>query len=346
MEEISGISAAKAGGKRCGQGMPPVFWCMLLLYGGAAGCAAAAGLRAMAGICLACAVLQGAALVLLHLCRFGAAGLVFSVSVVFGMLAAAGSGDGALTGFWVLPGVLVQMLPYASRGARRLAAGAMAACFAVCVCGFLFVPAPLADMGAGRALTALCMGMPAVAALLFCYACLRGGQAGHRTLNEQLRHDAYYDALTGLCNRRCGEMVLRRLCTKADAPRCCVAMLDVDDFKAINDRFGHMAGDYVLRQVTDAVCRMLRTGDYVFRWGGEEFLFLLRDVDAGRAHGMMDCIRAALETKRLCVRGEPLAVTVTIGVSVLDLHDVRGSIDRCDAKMYDGKRSGKNRVVV
>ena len=348
MGEQFGPYAADGGAHSCGQSMLPVFWSTLVFLAAAAICAAAAGLRAMAVVCALCATLQLFTLTLLYTQRKQAAGLLFSLGMACGMIASAAAGCGLIAGFWALPGVLLQMLPYAARRARRMAGVVVAAGLAACLIFPFLIPAPQFSAGAGRVLATVSLGGPAAAVILFCYAMLRSGaQAGrHAAMNEQLRRDAYYDVLTGLRNRRSCEQTLRSVAGRPDAACCCLAMLDVDDFKAVNDRYGHLAGDYVLQQITGTVRRMLRRQDVVFRWGGEEFLFLLRDVDPETAHGIMDRIRAALENRQLRVRGRLLEATVTIGVAPFDPHDISGSIDRCDAKMYDGKRGGKNCVVV
>ncbi|MCM5679750.1 GGDEF domain-containing protein [Schlegelella sp. S2-27] len=163
----------------------------------------------------------------------------------------------------------------------------------------------------------------------------------------RLEHLATRDELTGLPNRREALRVLRAECERADrnGSRLCVAMVDADHFKHINDQHGHHTGDDVLRELSGALQAALRTADHVFRYGGEEFLVLLVDCDAADPLAPVERARAAVAAHpwdRL-VRG--LRVTVSIGSAQRQPHEaVEQVLRRADAALYEAKTQGRNRV--
>lgn len=163
---------------------------------------------------------------------------------------------------------------------------------------------------------------------------------------EKSKDEANTDPLTGLLNRRYANTFFKRLSAGQLEQLWCVAMLDIDDFKRINDANGHQVGDGVLMLIGDFIKTSLRKRDFVFRWGGEEFLILLKDVDVVTAFHTLDKLRGRLESENLEIHDKTFKVTVTIGVCPLDIQHVEQSIDRCDRLMYKGKIAGKNRVVM
>lgn len=348
MEEPVGQPALKPGSPACAAGIPAVAWCGLLLYGVLFVCAALFRLRGMQIACLPGVGVQALVLVLAGRRQYLGAGLLFSLqSGVYALLGPV-LGVGGSAGAFVLPALMLQMLPYGSRALRRLVAAFLTAGLGVCLT-VSFLSGPPAVGGRGMMVFgSLFLAFHITAACLVSFFGMRAAPAsgGRGCTVDQLRYEAYRDALTGLYNRRYCEMALRRLRTWPGEGTWCVAMMDVDDFKAINDRYGHPVGDSVLRRMAGVISRTLRVQDYVFRWGGEEFLFLLRDVDPEQAGHILERIRCGLEQCPVRARGETVAVTVTIGAALLDVHDIQGSVDRCDRKMYEGKRQGKNVVMV
>lgn len=163
---------------------------------------------------------------------------------------------------------------------------------------------------------------------------------------EISRNEANTDLLTGLFNRRYADTFFSMLSAGQLEQVWCVAMLDIDDFKLLNDTHGHQAGDSVLKFVSDYIKSTLRKSDLVFRWGGEELLILLKDVDIAIAFRILDRIRGNIELESIKAHDSTLKVTVTIGVCPLDIHHIERSIDTCDRLMYKGKTSGKNVVVM
>jgi diguanylate cyclase (GGDEF)-like protein len=136
--------------------------------------------------------------------------------------------------------------------------------------------------------------------------------------------------------------VTRTLHSKKDL---CLMMIDVDNFKLFNDRYGHIAGDRVLVAVAEALREYLRPTDLVARFGGDEFAVLLPDLMVKQARQTAERIRqqiAALSPASLST-----AITVSIGIaSKTDDDDVATLVQRADAAMYDAKEAGRNRVAV
>ncbi|HHT24762.1 MAG TPA: GGDEF domain-containing protein [Clostridiaceae bacterium] len=163
---------------------------------------------------------------------------------------------------------------------------------------------------------------------------------------KKIQGEANTDPLTGLFNRRYADNFFNKLRTSQIEQDWCVAMLDIDNFKLINDTYGHQIGDVVLMLLSNLIKKSLRKTDYVFRWGGEEFLILMKDIDVSVAFNILDKLRTKLESENLAVGDNILKITVTIGVCSLDIHDMEQSIYECDHLMYKGKISGKNKVVM
>lgn len=156
------------------------------------------------------------------------------------------------------------------------------------------------------------------------------------------------DALTGLPNRRYFDEYVGLLAQRRRAGDALgVLMVDIDRFKALNDRYGHTTGDAVLRAVAGAIVAAVREDDVPVRFGGEEFVVLLRNPDPRVAVEIGERIRAAVRGLDLGALGVP-AVSVSIGVAVGDAPDeaVASLIDIADAALYRAKRAGRDRVVM
>lgn len=163
--------------------------------------------------------------------------------------------------------------------------------------------------------------------------------------NAELRRLAWRDALTALPNRLAGLERLKeefaRMVRSGHASS--VLMMDVDLFKPINDTHGHGVGDEVLVHVADVIRSSLRVGDFVARFGGEEFMALLPDTDLEGAAVVAEKIRAALESQPQPTVGR---VTISIGATLAMPHDeeMDVAVRRADAALYEAKRGGKGRV--
>jgi diguanylate cyclase len=126
----------------------------------------------------------------------------------------------------------------------------------------------------------------------------------------------------------------------------CLAILDVDDFKALNDRYGHATGDQALIHLSSVVRRALRPSDIIARYGGEEFVILLPETNVENAAAVMQRTQRELTRHFFMHDNERLLLTFSVGVAERrageDQHNI---IDRADAALYLAKRQGKNQVV-
>ena len=163
---------------------------------------------------------------------------------------------------------------------------------------------------------------------------------------EELEAQAYTDALTGLYNRRYADLFFNDVKTDRPVLSWCVAIMDIDDFKNVNDTWGHSAGDTVLRTVSKIMKKNLRKTDLLIRWGGEEFLLFLENVDEEEAYNLLEKLRKTLKDARIHVNSDVIRFTVTIGAEMLDIENLPMSIENCDKKLYIGKNSGKDKVVI
>ena len=126
-----------------------------------------------------------------------------------------------------------------------------------------------------------------------------------------------------------------------------VMLADVDHFKAINDRHGHLVGDEVLVGVARLLEDGLRASDMAVRWGGEEFLMVLRGCDLGEAQRIAENLRQKIATTPLVVNGQRIEVTLSFGVSQFDGGDaIDGTIAQADAALIRAKEGGRNQVWV
>jgi diguanylate cyclase (GGDEF)-like protein len=164
---------------------------------------------------------------------------------------------------------------------------------------------------------------------------------------RQAERNAHTDALTGLGNRHWMRTMFERELTRTHHSKksLCLMMIDVDNFKNFNDRYGHIAGDRVLAAVADALREFLRPTDLVARFGGDEFAVLLPELKVNQARQTAERIRqqvAALSPPSLST-----AVTVSIGIAMRSGDDdVATLVQRADAAMYQAKEGGRNRVAV
>jgi diguanylate cyclase (GGDEF)-like protein len=167
-------------------------------------------------------------------------------------------------------------------------------------------------------------------------------------LRAELAEDAVRDPLTGLHNRRHLDRVLAGdLDPGARADRLAVVTLDIDHFKAVNDRFGHAAGDTVLTAVARLLQASVRDGDTAVRLGGEEFLLLLPGADREQALRRAEEMRRGVAAVIHAFGGEQIQVTVSAGVAVRpdDAASAESLLEAADRALYTAKSTGRDRVV-
>jgi diguanylate cyclase (GGDEF)-like protein len=168
-------------------------------------------------------------------------------------------------------------------------------------------------------------------------------------LHRVVEHQALVDGLTGLANRRHAQETLETELARAERFGGGVALVfcDLDAFKDVNDRHGHLAGDDVLRELALVLRDTVRAVDLAARWGGEEFALLLPGTDASGAAQLAERARAALEERTiLSQEGEPIHVTASFGVAASPEHGhgAEELLRAADRALYEAKRRGKNRV--
>jgi len=164
---------------------------------------------------------------------------------------------------------------------------------------------------------------------------------------RDLKDAAFIDSLTGLCNRRSIEERLGEAAEHCEEvrQRTAVVFMDIDHFKAINDTWSHAIGDVALRMVAETVLLSLRSYDFVGRWGGDEFVLILGNVDENGAREICERCRALIERSHLYHEGHRVQVTCSVGFAMFRHGDNRESVlRRADAQMYACKRNGGNRV--
>jgi diguanylate cyclase (GGDEF)-like protein len=165
---------------------------------------------------------------------------------------------------------------------------------------------------------------------------------------ERVRQLAYIDGLTGIFNRRYFEMRIAEEMERARryGSSLAVIMLDIDHFKRLNDEFGHLLGDEVLRQVSSVFSQQLRKIDVVCRYGGEEFAVLLPQTTAEQAFSVAEKLRREVAGYRF--PGVPRAITISAGTAAHPFHgNFRDEVIRAaDAALYAAKQAGRNCVRV
>jgi diguanylate cyclase (GGDEF)-like protein len=167
-------------------------------------------------------------------------------------------------------------------------------------------------------------------------------------LHRIVRQQALVDGLTGLANRRQAERSLDTELARAErfGGPLAVVLVDLDDFKEVNDRHGHLVGDDVLRELASVLRATVRSVDIAARWGGEEFVLILPGTDAAGATLLAERARAALAGRTILTQeGVPVRVTASFGVASCPEHGLGPELLRAaDSALYQAKSLGKNRV--
>lgn len=170
---------------------------------------------------------------------------------------------------------------------------------------------------------------------------------GYREHLEEQRQKALLDPLTGLPNRAAwSEQVEREMLDwQENSGHLAMAILDLDHFKRINDNYGHLAGDKVLKIVADQLRKRLRGRDFIARFGGEEFVLLLPQTTPAVAAQMAEVLRATVEACPFHFKGERVVITTSIGLGAFRSGERSDQVlKRADAALYRAKDQGRNRV--
>ncbi|PBQ07308.1 hypothetical protein CCL17_00080 [Pseudomonas congelans] len=170
---------------------------------------------------------------------------------------------------------------------------------------------------------------------------------GFRTHLEEQRQKALIDPLTGLPNRAAwGERLEQEMARwQEEKNSLLVCILDLDHFKRINDGYGHLAGDKVLKIVANVLSKRLRADDFMARFGGEEFVMLLPATPPATGLTLLDELRAAVESCPFHFKGERVTITVSIGLTAFRPSEKSDTaIKRADQALYKAKENGRNRI--
>jgi len=189
----------------------------------------------------------------------------------------------------------------------------------------------------------------AVSLLAFFYAFLRASaELTMDTMNRNYRNLANTDELTKLANRRRMTDVLYQEVSRSQRNQRTFSIInfDIDQFKKINDTYGHDVGDKILRAIPDIVHTVLRTPDICARWGGEEFLVLLPETDLAGAKRVAERLRVAFEQYRL--QHNDVSITITISLGVFEFghaENLEDCLKQADKNLYEAKAVGRNCVI-
>ena len=163
--------------------------------------------------------------------------------------------------------------------------------------------------------------------------------------NEKLTYCSDHDLMTGLFNRRFFEHIMQRNKTENEN-KYTIAIFDIDDFKKVNDTYGHQAGDAVLKAVSSIIEESYDNEFVTVRWGGEEFVLYMPQTDEIRAYEHLTYLRKRIENNIVEFDNQKIKVTVTVGMCTgTNLTDYELVIRNADDRLYYGKRNGKNCVV-
>ncbi len=166
---------------------------------------------------------------------------------------------------------------------------------------------------------------------------------------EALREQATHDPLTGLWNREEILRILKQELSRAERENghVSIIMADLDHFKNVNDSYGHMAGDAVLRLTTKRMTALLRSYDYIGRYGGEEFVIVLPGCDRESAAAFAERLRLCIGEENMDIPEGMIPLTISLGVATCSRqksHDVDSLIQAADQALYRAKENGRNRV--
>lgn len=164
---------------------------------------------------------------------------------------------------------------------------------------------------------------------------------------EELEIQGTKDGLTGIYNKKTITTIMELLIknNRNEQNGLSAAFLDIDHFKTVNDRYGHLAGDMILRDLALIIQKSIRSKDFCGRFGGEEFLILLTNTNAKESWLACERIRRAIESTDFLIDDNCIKISVTIGLAFAKTRDsTDGLIRRADQQLYQGKKNGRNRT--
>lgn len=189
----------------------------------------------------------------------------------------------------------------------------------------------------------LSLEIPCIIGIVFVHYIMTAFYLDHYRVTQKLKMSMITDPLTMVYNRHLLEKIVSDNTLKIQSPgeKITLAMLDIDDFKKINDDNGHYTGDLALYFIGQKLNNEAHEGDYVIRYGGEEFVLILRNCGADEAYNRMEQLRVDIEN----AKDTPVPFTVSMGVSEYagDYYDALMKVDKA---LYKAKNTGKNKVVV
>ncbi len=167
---------------------------------------------------------------------------------------------------------------------------------------------------------------------------------------KKLEQEVLQDPLTGIHNRRAYEKRLQHEVDRFQRYGQVFSLLlfDVDEFKAVNDRYGHMAGDKCLQEISGRVQKILRASDFMARYGGDEFIILLPGVGKSKLSVVAEKVRAEVKNLRFLYQGQPIHLSLSLGGSEIHWDDSSGEslFNRADGALFEAKKGGRNRAVI
>ena len=170
-----------------------------------------------------------------------------------------------------------------------------------------------------------------------------------KTENLQLYKESISDKLTGLYNRRYFDETIEKeigLCRRDKDNQLSLLIIDIDHFKLINDKYGHDAGDYVLKRASECISGSIRKTDLAFRFGGEEFCVLMSGSNIENTNMVATKILNNFQDMTICYEKIKIKITVSIGISSLNnnINDAKTLIKAADIALYEAKSAGRNQV--
>jgi diguanylate cyclase (GGDEF)-like protein len=165
---------------------------------------------------------------------------------------------------------------------------------------------------------------------------------------EKIETSAMLDPLTSCYNRRTLDELLSKEVSKAQryTNNLSILMLDVDHFKAVNDCYGHLAGDHILKEISDLLKNEIRNSDYIVRYGGEEFIIVLPEIPIANAVALSERIKDKIEMTTFRFEDSRIKLTISIGISSFSTNKTSYELIReADEMLYISKNNGRNRIT-